>query len=1575
MRKLSETKIIGLLCITLLLSPVFWNTADSTSFTQVDAATLSGTGINPYMTAESTLDEILRSVLGASELVDEVQGEALADALSLSSDSGKDETKHMGDYTRYALGNPGTAFIRVSGILEYMPDFQTDSYALLYKIKPSAASEFYQFMIEIAGVRFEINTSDKLHYDCIARIGSNQTELIGKTENTLELDSDQWYNVLVTFGQTYTYQFLLWQDANPSEYIYQSYDLGPYFTKVYSSFTDYVTGEITFSSNRQESWTDVESFRVYRYDGIPEYSADDAVEAIVSAVLGAPEKVAVLRDEPLLRCMTFETADGSLRKTLTNEGGYVSACLTGQGSARDISGDLYFNGLGQYFEGAGIADDRSTNAVLLKLRYTGSNAGFALFQENRNATIVANLNSSGFLNLYENGDENESRDNSWGAGTFQLLENEWYYALIAMDDTDYGFIAWQADNPNNKTFDTYDISGLCDSNETKQGRYIWAGAHLRAQTEELCLEVASLTLYSFTDMTGFVSMAQSAAQQQEELEQDKEDESTELISGNTAEDMAIAESPEPSAAVENINKEVTTYIPQNIQPIEENPCMLPIEQVAFEEFQGLTVAKPHIDDTTGMEDIAAALLTASREVVTLQGDDLMRCIDFQSTDWSLNRTLTEENGYIRALIQTGKEDPEKAPDIWGKLYFNGLRDALAQAGGIAQGKTSAIAVKFRCTGVNSGFCLFLENQYVSVFAEFGDDGSLGVYACKDGMSYKIENFGDVGGDSIHVLENEWYHALLAIDGHFGCGLIVWQESDPANNAFYTCDMSGAFPSVNAGQEPYIWAGFDLWGHANEAAIDIESLSVYEFADFVGVDTENRPVQTRYTYANDDEKYRLAVQLFDDGDYYNAYLLLEELSGYDTGETYLEECERLLQTVPLDGWALANGIATSMMNSGTPLSQYLYVYQAEALETLDLANWEVMDLDFIRYFPNLKELILDGNAITDLTPLKDLYALERLSLAENGVADLTPLANLTNLQSLNLSDNVIDDVSCLGNLSRLKELDLSVNNIHSLDGLYALTELETVDLSYNFISSVNALGNSKLRELNIVNTNINSLWAVSELTTLEVLKAGYYYERVDDADTYMLDKKYRSDSTVAHTLTGMEAISGLTNLRTLYLSSLSTQTMQPLSGLPKLESLTLYSYSGPTDYNVLGGLTGLKELSLDGAGGGFDSLHFLLSLTNLETLEIGGGSTSGGAWPIASLVNLKKLALSGFDTDLSFLTNLDQLRELRLEQWDDVDDYAPIADLQSLEYLELYNTPILDFSLISQIKTLRCIKIYGERINSIEGIDQLTNLEYLYLGVARYSKRSNKAQLDQSLLDGLENLGYVFVCIGGIDGEDVCYGMGGEDGIQTLYLPSKSATKSWNYDTLDIHVTEDQHLIDTPVTSPYLKIEMYPEDTSEPVTLRIHANVRVLGIVSNSRKPIALALDCVDNIALETIYIGHIDCYGADNDGAGSGNFVIDNLDGLAGCVNLREVYINSAEITDISGLAGCEMLEVVELKNNRIKDISSLANKKHLSQLKLKKNQIENFEELYSCIRLNSLDVNLSGDKLSVIKQLPLYGK
>ena len=233
------------------------------------------------------------------------------------------------------------------------------------------------------------------------------------------------------------------------------------------------------------------------------------------------------------------------------------------------------------------------------------------------------------------------------------------------------------------------------------------------------------------------------------------------------------------------------------------------------------------------------------------------------------------------------------------------------------------------------------------------------------------DLGDVGVDSIRMLENQWYETLLAIDGYYGCVFFVWQVDNPQNRSFFACDLSDMYRSIGTGDSTSFWAGINLWTHASEVAVELESVSVFEFTDFFGSVANGRGTSQRYTYHNDAEKYRLAVQLFNEGDYYNANLLLQELVGYSTSSSYREECERLLVTVPLKGWALANGVIRSMLHGAVPKSPYLYIFQAEALETLDLSGWEITDLGFLRYFPNLKELILDDNMITDLMPLKDL----------------------------------------------------------------------------------------------------------------------------------------------------------------------------------------------------------------------------------------------------------------------------------------------------------------------------------------------------------------------------------------------------------------------------------------------------------------------------------------------------------------------------------------------------------------------------------------------------------------------------
>ena len=78
--------------------------------------------------------------------------------------------------------------------------------------------------------------------------------------------------------------------------------------------------------------------------------------------------------------------------------------------------------------------------------------------------------------------------------------------------------------------------------------------------------------------------------------------------------------------------------------------------------------------------------------------------------------------------------------------------------------------------------------------------------------------------------------------------------------------------------------------------------------------------------------------------------------------------------------------------------------------------------------NLKELQLDGNQITDLTPLAGLTGLETLHLggSEGGnesLQDLSPLSGLTNLKELYLPASSLNDLSPLAGLTGLERLAL------------------------------------------------------------------------------------------------------------------------------------------------------------------------------------------------------------------------------------------------------------------------------------------------------------------------------------------------------------------------------------------------------------------------------------------------------------------------------------------------------------------------------------------------------------------------
>ncbi|MGL4346050.1 MAG: hypothetical protein ACRCTE_12710 [Cellulosilyticaceae bacterium] len=152
--------------------------------------------------------------------------------------------------------------------------------------------------------------------------------------------------------------------------------------------------------------------------------------------------------------------------------------------------------------------------------------------------------------------------------------------------------------------------------------------------------------------------------------------------------------------------------------------------------------------------------------------------------------------------------------------------------------------------------------------------------------------------------------------------------------------------------------------------------------------------------------------------------------------------------------------------------------AKELEYLSLKNIELENLNFLKYFPNLKELGLsDCGRLSDVSGLHYTKQMEWFTVYDTGIDNLSALEYCTELEvfeymtidrpeykrsrfdevrrlpklwEVDLSGNNVEDVSFLATNPNLKEIvlcDNPVTNLISLNVLEKLTwlELERCDL--------------------------------------------------------------------------------------------------------------------------------------------------------------------------------------------------------------------------------------------------------------------------------------------------------------------------------------------------------------------------------------------------------------------------------------------------------------------------------------------------------------------------------------------------
>ncbi|WP_329172596.1 NACHT domain-containing protein [Streptomyces sp. NBC_01477] len=283
----------------------------------------------------------------------------------------------------------------------------------------------------------------------------------------------------------------------------------------------------------------------------------------------------------------------------------------------------------------------------------------------------------------------------------------------------------------------------------------------------------------------------------------------------------------------------------------------------------------------------------------------------------------------------------------------------------------------------------------------------------------------------------------------------------------------------------------------------------------------------------------------------------------------------------------------------------------SIEELDCTALKLHSLDGIDALDTLVSLsFLAGELLRDFTPLSALTGLRHLFVLQGRhMTDGAFLAPLRNLQNLLLDKPEFDDWSWLRPLAELRNLQVSGGTLHDLDALRHLGDLRTLRLnptgglydaaSLTELRSLRRLNltlaadrpgpvvlpdasESRLREVTLngrpTRADVQSVASCGVLTLLSA-------SRVEDLTSLSavepLHRLRQLKLENCRSLTAIDGIGGMRDLRRLDLSGSAVQDLAPLTGLTHLEEVVLERCSALTNIEPLLSLPALRRVSFDG----------------------------------------------------------------------------------------------------------------------------------------------------------------------------------------------------------------------------------------------------------------------------------------------------------------------------------------------------------------------------------------------------------
>ena len=417
--------------------------------------------------------------------------------------------------------------------------------------------------------------------------------------------------------------------------------------------------------------------------------------------------------------------------------------------------------------------------------------------------------------------------------------------------------------------------------------------------------------------------------------------------------------------------------------------------------------------------------------------------------------------------------------------------------------------------------------------------------------------------------------------------------------------------------------------------------------------------------------------------------------------------------------------------GVPLTQF----QMLRLTRLRSESQELKDLTGLEYATNLEDLSLLSSMILDWTPLSNLTSLTELEVVGNQISDIRPLANLINLTELSLRNNQLRDIAPLAHLTALEVLRLNSNEITDITPLLNLTALEVLRLDKNAIVDITPLTNlTALRTLWLDRNRITNITPLANLTALDFLRLNS--NEISDI-TPLAGLKNLKEVHIAnnpiHDFTPLLQLEGVAldiEIDLTQLDKLNVVVKVPDPNLRQAIRETLFLPNGVplTQFQMLR-LTRL-QVEFPPAVKNLTGLEYA---TNLQDLSLRGLGTVSDLTPLANLTSLQKLDVAGNQiSDMRPLANLIHLTRLHLWR-NQIQDIAPLANLTNLTYLNLADNQIRDITPLANLTGLTRLTLFDNQVSDTKPLTELIGLTDLNLRgnhISDFSPLANLVKLEK-----------------------------------------------------------------------------------------------------------------------------------------------------------------------------------------------------------------------------------------------------